>query len=45
MNSHMETIFIEIDKEQIGKDKNVIIGVIYKPPDTDITVFNEHVSE
>ena len=35
LNAHIETIFIEIDKEQIGKDKNVIVGVIYRPPDTD----------
>ena len=41
----METIFIEINKEQIRKDKNLIIGVIYRPPDTDIKVFNEYVSE
>ena len=39
---HIETIFIEIDKEQIGKDKNVIIGVIYRPPDTDIKISNEY---
>ena len=43
--SHMETIFIEINKEKIRKDKNVIIGVIYRPPDRDIKVFNEYVSE
>ena len=45
LNAHIETIFIEIDKEQIGKDKNVIVGVIYRPPDTDIKIFNEYASE
>ena len=28
LNTHIETFFIEIDQEQIGKDKNVIISVI-----------------
>ena len=45
LNTPIETIFIEIDKEQIGKDKNEIIGVIYRPPDTDIKIFNEYMSE
>ena len=45
LNTHVETNFIEFNKEQIGKDKNVIIGVIYRPLDTDIKVFNEHISE
>ena len=45
LNAHIKTIFIEIDKEQIGQDKHVIVGVIYIPPDTDIKIFNEYVSE
>ena len=45
LNAHTKTIFFEINKEQIGKDKNVNIGVIYRPPITDIKVFNEYVSE
>ena len=45
LNAYTETGFIEIDKEQIGKDKNVIVGVIYRPPHTDIKIFNEYVSE
>ena len=45
LNAHIKTIFIEIDKEQIGQDKHVIVGVIYRPPDTDIKIFNEYVSE
>ena len=36
-----ESLFVEIDKEQFGKEKNIIIGVIYRPPDTDIKEFNE----
>ena len=37
--------FNYINKEQIGKDKTVTIGAIYRPPDTDIKVFNEYISE
>ena len=38
-------MFIEIETGQIGKDKNVIIGVIYRLPDTEIKIFHEYVSE
>ena len=37
-----ESLFIEIDKDVVGKNKNVIVGVIYRPPDTDMKHFNEH---
>ena len=29
----------------MGKDKNVIIGIIYRHPDTDIKISNEYVSD
>ena len=41
MSHNMETLFIEISKDSIGRDGNVIVGVIYRPPDTDVTKFNE----
>ena len=44
-NSTIESVFIEIDKDQIGKDKNLIIGVIYRPPNSDIYSFNDYMSE
>ena len=44
-NSTIESVFIEIDKDQIGKEKNVIIGVIYRPPNSDIYSFNNYISE
>ena len=37
----VESLFIEIDKNVVGKNKNVIVGVIYRPPDTDMKKFNE----
>ena len=39
--SDLESIFIEIDKEQLRIKKNVIVGTIYRPPGTDIKSFND----
>ena len=44
-NDNIETLFIEISKEQLGLDKNVIIGIIYRPPSTDIEKFINHMIE
>ena len=44
-NDTIETVFIEIDKDHVGKEKNVIIGVIYRPPNTDIAEFNRYMTE
>ena len=40
-NETLETLFIEINKEQFNKQQDIIIGVIYRPPDTDINEFND----
>ena len=44
-NEIIESLFIEIDKQVLGKTKNVLIGVIYRPPGTDIKRFNDRVEE
>ena len=44
-NQYMETLFIEIDKKYTGKSKNAIVGVIYRPPNTDMKLFNDHLQE
>ena len=36
-----ESIFIEIDKHVFNKNSNIVIGVIYRPPNTDINCYNE----
>ena len=41
-NNVLESLFIEIDKECIEKTQNAIIGVLYRPPGTDVHVFNEY---
>ena len=38
-NDHIESIFIEIDNSQFDMGKNIIVGVIYRPPGTDINQF------
>ena len=42
MNDNIESLFIEIDKDFIDKPKNAIVGVLYRPPGTDVNVFNEY---
>ena len=38
-NEHCESMFVEIDKECINMSQNVIIGVIYRIPNTDTDCF------
>ena len=40
----MESRFLEIDKTSINFTRNVIIGVIYRPPNSDINVFISQMS-
>ena len=36
-----ESIFIEIDKDELCTNKNMIFGVIYRPPGTNMSIFND----
>ena len=40
-NELSESICIEIDKDLFNKNRNIIIGVIYRPPNTDLKLFND----
>ena len=44
-NEFSESFFIEIDKDLFNKNRNVIIGVIYRPPNTDLKLFNDDINE
>ena len=44
-NEYLETCFIELDRNHLGLGKNVIIGVLYKPPNTDMETFNEQLNQ
>ena len=35
-NDNIESLFIEIDKSFIGKNQDAVVGILYRPPDTDI---------
>ena len=36
---HCESLFIEIDKSVFGSERDLLIAVIYRPPNTDIKLF------
>lgn len=44
LESHIEAIFIEINGESINKSKNVICCALYRPPDTDVKLFNKAIT-
>ena len=44
-NDNIETAFIEVDLGLLGTSNNVIIGVIYRPPDKDMRQFNDLISD
>lgn len=43
-NNVIESVFIEIEKDHLGKDRNIVLGVIYRPPDSDVKLFNGFMS-
>ena len=36
-----ETVFIELPKDAVGSDKDLVIGIVYKPPNTDVDAFKD----
>ena len=40
----MESLVIEIDKEVLRSSNNIIIGVVYRPRNTDVDEFSDHMS-
>ena len=43
-NTHCESLFLEIEKDNFDIPNNIIIGLIYRPPNTDVKEFNEGLS-
>ena len=43
-NSYLETVFLELPKEEIGHKQNVLIGVIYRQPNSEIDAINTHLT-
>ena len=44
-DNSIESIFIEVNKDQLNTTKNILIGVIYRPPNQNMDIFNEKISE
>ncbi len=44
-NKEYQNLFIEIDKSLLSFSRNIIIGVIYRPPSTSIKAFNEQLEQ
>ena len=41
----MESVFIEIDRSAFSTTNDIIIGVIYRMPDSSVEVFNERIND
>ena len=41
MDDHIESIYLEIDRNSVKSDHNIIIGCVYRPPKASIVDFNE----
>ena len=41
-NDNFESFFVEIDKSYTNTNVNVVVGVIYRIPGTDLSIFNDY---
>ena len=44
-NNLFESVFIEIQNKMFNTGKNIIVGVIYRPPGTDMDMFDNELSD
>lgn len=44
-NEYIESVFIEVSKHFIGVSRDVVIGVVYRPPNSDVEIFNDTLNE
>ena len=44
-DTEMESIFTEIDKDIFRTNSNIVIGLIYRMPDSFVDVFNERITD
>ena len=45
MEEHIEGVFIEIEKFYLNQDKNIIIGSLYRPPNTCVNTYNAELTK
>ena len=41
MHSSIECLFLEIPKQFVNATNNLLVGIIYRPPNTEVKIFNE----
>ena len=44
-NEYIESLFIEIPKSEFNFDKNIIVGTVYRPPNTEIEEFIKYLDD
>ena len=44
-DSEMESLLIEIDKELFGTSCNIVIGIIYRMPDSLVDIFSDRMND
>ena len=42
ISENIESLFIEIDKHSANRSKNIVVGVLYRPPNSDIDSFLQY---
>jgi Txe/YoeB family toxin of Txe-Axe toxin-antitoxin module len=45
INENYECLFVEVDKSVFKTPKNVIVGLLYRMPNTDINIFNDDIEK
>jgi hypothetical protein len=45
MNESLEVMFVELLKGETGLEKNAIIGLVYRPPNQDVNIFVDTITE
>ena len=43
ITEYLECVFIEVNTRTMTQNKKIIVGIVYRPPSTNITTFTEHV--
>ena len=43
ITEYLECVFIEVNARTMTQNKKIIVGIVYRPPSTNITTFTEHV--
>ena len=43
ITEYLERVFIEVNTRTRTQNEKIIVGIVYRPPTTNITTFNEHV--